>query len=202
MNPPEEYINHNSVEPGQGGLNQEINKRQFRSNGIGESNNLDKVREILFGGQIRDVEKRFARLEERFVTEIANVRDETRKRLDALEIYLKKEVDSLTERFKKEQTEREAALQALSQEQKHTNLSLEKKLSQFDEQTASSQRELREQILNQSKSLQDDIQQKSEEILALLKREAQELQRAKTDRSQLAALLTELAMRLNAENKS
>ncbi|HIK06792.1 MAG TPA: hypothetical protein IGS40_19210 [Trichormus sp. M33_DOE_039] len=202
MNPPEEYINHNSAESGQGGLNQEINKLQLRNHSLTEGNNLDRVRDILFGSQIRDVDKRFTRLEERLVTEIANFRDEARKRLDALETYIKKEVDSLTERVKKEQTERESVLQALTEEQKNINQSLERKLSQFEEQTNNSQRDLREQILNQSKSLQDDIQQKYEEMLTLLKRETQELDKDKTDRSKLAALFTELAMRLNVEDKS
>lgn len=202
MNPPEEYINHNAVEPGLGGSNLENNKLQFSTNGIGESNSLDKVRDILFGNQIREVDKRFARLEERLIAELVNVRDETRKRLDALENYIRQEVDSLTERLKKEQVERDAVVRSLSEENKNINSSLENKIAQFDEQTTSRQRELREHILNQSKNLQDDLQQKYEEILALLKRETQELQKDKTDRSKLAALFTELAIRLNADNKS
>ncbi|MFN6568165.1 hypothetical protein [Dendronalium sp. ChiSLP03b] len=202
MNLPEEYINNNLGQLREGGSNQEINKQLFSSNSISESNNLDKVREILFGNQVREVEKRFARLEERLVKEFNDVRDETRKRLDALEIYLKKEVDFLTERLKNEQAERDTAVQTLSEEHRSIAISLEKKFAQFDEQTINSQRDLREQILNQSKSLQDDIRQKYEEILALLQREAQELHRDKTDSSKLAALFTDLAIRLNTQNKS
>lgn len=200
MNPPEEYINNNLEQINEGGSNLEINKQLLSSNSISESNSLDKVRQILFGSQVREVEKRFTRLEDRLVKELTDVRDETRKRLDALEIYIKKEVESLTERVKNEQAEREVAVQGLSEEHRNITTSLEKKLVQFDEKTTTSQRELREQILNQSKSLQDDIRQKYEEILALLEREAQELRRDKTDRSKLAALFTELAIRLNAEN--
>jgi DNA repair exonuclease SbcCD ATPase subunit len=202
MNPPEEYIHHNAVEPGQGGSNPENNKLLFSTNGIGESNSLEKVRDILFGNQIREVDKRFARIEERLMNELVNVRDETRKRLDALESYIRQEVDSLTERLKKEQLERDAAVRSLSEEQRNVNLSLENKIAQLDEQTTNRQRELREQLLNQSKNLQDDLQQKYEEILTVLKRETQELQKDKTDRSKLAALFTELAIRLNADNKS
>ncbi|MBU7586697.1 MAG: hypothetical protein KAF91_28195 [Nostoc sp. TH1S01] len=202
MNPPEEYINHNTVEQGQGGSNPVNNKLQFTNNGIGETNSLDKVRDILFGSQIREIDKRFARLEERLISELVNVRDETRKRLDALESYIKQEVDSLTEQLKKEQLERDAVMRSHSEEQKNINLSLENKIAQIDEQATSRQRELRDQILNQSKNLQDDLQKKYEEILAVLNRETQELQKDKTDRSKLAALFTELAIRLNADNKS
>ncbi|MBD2447652.1 hypothetical protein H6G76_10795 [Nostoc sp. FACHB-152] len=202
MNPPEEYINHNVVEPGQGVSNIDNNKLQFSSNGIGESNSLDKVRDILFGNQIREVDKRFARIEERLINELVNVRDETRKRLDALESYIRQEVDSLTERLKKEQLERDTVVRSLLEDQKNINLSLENKIAQLDEQTINRQRELREHILNQSKNLQDDLQQKYEEILNILKRETQELQKEKTDRSKLAALFSELAMRLNSDTKS
>ncbi len=49
--------------------------------------NLDKVRDILFGSQMRDNERRFGRLEERLAKEAGDLRDETRKRLDSLEVY-------------------------------------------------------------------------------------------------------------------
>lgn len=202
MNPPEEYINQNTVEPGQGVSNQVNNKLQFNANGIGETNSLDKVRDILFGTQVREFDKRFARLEERLIAELVNVRDETRKRLDALESYVKQEVDSLTARLKKEQTERDAVVRSLGEEQSHINISLENKIAQLDEQTTNRQRELREQILNQSKNLQDDLQHKYEEILAVINRETQELQKDKTDRTKLATLFTELAIRLNADHQS
>lgn len=201
MNPPEEYISHNSLKVEQEGANSANNDLQF-SNGISESRSLDKVREILVGNQIRDIEKKIIRLEERLMQEFSNVRDESKKRLDALENYVKQEVDSLTQRLKNEQKERDIQVKALAEENKNISINLENKLTQFDEQTTKSQRELHEQIFNQSKSLQDDIQKKSQEILILLEREVQQLRRDKTDRSNLAAIFAELAVRLNADNKS
>src|SRR4051794_10546298 len=43
---------------------------------------LDKVRDILFGDQMRDVERRFARLEERLIKETADLKDDVRRRLE------------------------------------------------------------------------------------------------------------------------
>ena len=51
--------------------------------------NLDKVRDLLFGGQMRDYDRRFARLEERLVKETTELRDDVKKRLGALEAYMK-----------------------------------------------------------------------------------------------------------------
>jgi DNA anti-recombination protein RmuC len=203
MNTPEEYSNHHiSGETAQTGANPNINKSAFNGADIGEINSLEKVRDILFGNQMRDVDKRFARLEERLAKECTSLRDESRKRFDSLEAYIKKEIESLTEQLKNEQGGRSEALKSLGEEQKNITMALEKKLTQFDEQTSNSQRELREQILNQSKSLQDDIKQKYEEIMAVLEREAHELRSDKTDRSTLAAMFTELAIRLNSNLKS
>lgn len=128
------------------------------------------------------------------------MRDETKKRLDTLENYLKTEIEALAEQLKNEQAKRDEAVKALSEEQKNLTTSVDKKLAQFEEQTTTKARELRQQILNQSQTLHDDIRQKYEEILALLQREAQEIRAEKTDRSALAAMFTELAMRLNSKS--
>ncbi|MBW4573599.1 MAG: hypothetical protein KME31_38315 [Tolypothrix carrinoi HA7290-LM1] len=90
-------------------------------------------------------------------------------------------------------------MKALTEQHKNMTISLENKLAQFEEKTTNNQREMREQILNQSKNLHDDIRQKYEEILAALERDTQELRKDKTDRSTLAHLFTELAIRLNQQ---
>jgi DNA anti-recombination protein RmuC len=166
---------------------------------FGGVNSLEKVREILFGNQLRDVEKKFARLEERLLKECLNSREENKKRLDNLENYIKQELESLSKRMKQEQGNREETLHNLAEENKKITTALENKLNQFDEHVNNSQREMREQILNQSKNLHDDMLQKYAEILEILRREAEELRHAKTDRSTLANLLSELAIRLNSQ---
>ncbi|KOP24154.1 hypothetical protein AMR41_22535 [Hapalosiphon sp. MRB220] len=192
-----EKINHNFADPTPGGLVPSITQAAI-SNNFGDISSLDKVRDILFGGQMRELEKKFTRLEDRLIKECGSLRDETKKRLDYLENYIKNEIEAVNDQLKNEQFKREEAITTLSEEQKGINLSIERKLSQFDEQAATKTRELREQLLNQSQSLQDDIRQKYEEILALLQQESQEIRAEKTDRSTLAAMFTELAIRLNS----
>ena len=119
MNQPETEHNNHFTEPAQLEPARNTNTPQFSSADIGDTNNLAKVRDLLFGNQMRDMEKRFTRLEERLVKECAQLWDETKKRLDSLEIYIKKEVESLTERYKNEQDEREQSIQSLAEEQKN-----------------------------------------------------------------------------------
>jgi DNA anti-recombination protein RmuC len=168
---------------------------------LGGTGNIDKIRDILFGVQMRDYEKRFARLEERLMKESSDLRDETRKRFDSLEAYIKQEMEALVQRFTAEQGARAESFEQLSQGIKETTRAFEKRAAQMDEQTAKGQRELRQQILDQSKSLNDEIRQKHQEMLQTIEREATELRTDKTDRSALAGLFTEVAMRLTNDFK-
>ena len=142
-----------------------------------------------------------ARLEERMTKESSDLREELRRSFDSLESFTKKEVESLADRLRVEQGERGESVQDLSRELHRLNESLEKKIRQLDEQSSRTQRDLRQQILDQSKSLADDIRQKYEMLSSALGQQVEDLRKDKTDRSALADLFTELAMRLNNEFK-
>lgn len=198
-NPEDDRISYIAVEPSKANLLQGLSKSQLNGADLTGGGNLDKVRDILFGGQMRDYEKRFNRLEDRLIKECSSIREDIKKRLDSLEMYIKQEVEVLNEGLKAEQSQRDETTREIAQELKDTTKSLEKRIGQLDEQSNQKQRELRQQILEQSKSLDDDMRQKYESILAVIEREVQELRSDKTDRSTLAALLTQVAMRLNNE---
>jgi len=161
--------------------------------------NVDKIRDILFGSQMRDYEKRFIRLEERIMKETADLRDETKKRFDSLENYINKEMESLSDRLTAEKDARSESVKELSKELKDTSKSFEKKVGRLDEQLRKSSRDLRQQILDQSKSLSDEIREKHEETAAALEQTAQELRAEKVDRATLSELFMEMAMRLSDE---
>src|SRR5712692_4010154 len=57
--------------------------------------NVDKIRDILFGSQMRDYEKRFARMEDRLAKDAAALREDLKKRFDALESFAKQEIESV-----------------------------------------------------------------------------------------------------------
>lgn len=163
--------------------------------------NLEKIRDILFGAQVHDFEKRFARLEERLLKETSDARAETKKRFDALEAFIKKEVESLSDRVKTEQAERTESGKEILRELHEAARGLEKKLAQLDDVTTRSQRELRQQILDQSKALTEEIRTRVRESAAALSKELKELRAEKTDRAALAGLFTDAAMRLSNDFK-
>ena len=161
--------------------------------------NLDKVRDLLFGGQMRDFDRRFSRLEERLAKETADLREEVKKRLATLEGYMKAEVDSLSDRLRAEHDGRASADQDLGRELRGVAQQFDQKVVQLDEVFARGQRELRQQLHLQHQELSDEIRQRFEDVVERLAREAGELRGDKTDRKALAALLTEMAMRLNGD---
>ena len=206
------------VEKTKAGAVEAASQPQIRSDEVGGVGNIEKVRDILFGTQMRDYEKRFVRMEERMGKEVSNLRDETKKRFDAIESYAKREVESLIDRLtveqnertelvkreaellnsrlKAEQNERVEAIKELSRELKEADRLLEKRITQLDDQLSKTSRELRQQLLDQSKELSEVIRLKYEDAMAALERVARELRVDKVDRSKLSELLMGMALHL------
>ena len=141
---------------------------QSHSTNSDESGNIDKVRDILFGSQVRDIDKRTNRLKEDMLSEISELRDETQKHFGSLESYIKKEMEAISDRLSSEQ-----------------------------DQLNKTARELRQDILDQSKNLSDEIRKKNKETIAVLEQRTLELSEDKAGRSALAKLFTEMAIRLS-----
>lgn len=93
-----------------------MSKRPVDGSYAQESAPMEQVRELLFGAQLKDMEIRFKRQEERFLREIAESRDSLKKRLDSLENFMKSESSSLLNRLKEEQEERVEAQKAEQRE--------------------------------------------------------------------------------------
>lgn len=167
--------------------------------GIAGGESLDKIRDILFGNQVREYDKRFAGVEDRLRRESQALRDEMTRRLDSLESYIKNEVGSILDRIKKEQQERGAGLKELGQGLEKTGKALDEKTGGLADELSKSERKLREELLQQSKSLTDEIRRRHEEASTALERAAAELRHSKTDRADLSAMLAELAVRIGED---
>lgn len=163
--------------------------------------NVDKIRDILFGSQMRDYEQRFARLEEALKKESLDLRDSTRRHLEALEGFVHKELAALEARLNAERDERSEGHSRLTADLSSASTSIMKKIGEIENHEAQAKREIRNDVLQQSKELTDAIHNKGEELIALLERRAQELNHTKTDRAGLAGLLNEVALRLTDQFK-
>jgi hypothetical protein len=183
----------------QHGQTREMNRSQLAAGELGGAANLDKIRDLLFGDQARESERQLNRLEERLVRGYTEFKEDTRRRFESLELFVTREIESLTERLRAEHTARDESFSELSEALRETVKSFEKKAVQFDEQSNRAQRDLRLQIMEQSKTLRDEFSDKSRELSESFGRAIAELRLEKTDRRALAALLTEVAVRLDNE---
>jgi uncharacterized protein YydD (DUF2326 family) len=166
------------------------------------NSNINKVKEILFGDQSREYERRFVRLEDRLTRECNHLREDTHQQFEALKQYIQQEISGLAAALKSEQIQRDEVLEGMDEAFKIITRTLEQRVEQLEVETSQRQRELRQQLLEQSKMLDDEIRQKYQEILAILERRTQELRAEKADRSTLASLFRDLALRVNNQDIS
>jgi DNA repair exonuclease SbcCD ATPase subunit len=157
---------------------------------------LESVRSILFGAQIREFDRRIAKLEEQLVRSLETMRDTLNRRFDALEAFAKEEVGAVNKRLAAEQQQRTDGHEHMTGELRDLAKALKEQRAQLEEQVAESERSLRARLLDQAKSLTEDLQQKADALTALTERHVEELRTDKADRLALAELFDGVAMRL------
>ena len=69
--------------------------------------NVEQIREILFGGQMRDYERRFATLEERLTRNVEQISQSFENRLEQLDAFAKREFEKFSELMQQERSTRE-----------------------------------------------------------------------------------------------
>jgi hypothetical protein len=163
----------------------------------GGAGNVDKIRDILFGSQMRDYESRFARLEETLIKETLEIRETNRRRFEQLEGYIKNEFETVQSRLKTERDERSDAASKLSRELKDLNDTLSRRIRDLDDRETDVERKLRSDLLQQARDLTEEIRTRHDEMVSVLDKRVSELRDGKTDRAALASLFNEVALRLS-----
>jgi len=172
---------------------------ETRNGAIDETGKVDRIRDILFGSQMRDYDGRFQRLDERLTREAADTRADTQKRLEALESFIKGALESVSNRLNTEQFARGHAVEKLTRDLAETAGALELATKNLGEHADRELHALRQQLLDQSKALGDEIREKHGQVKADLDREAEQIRGAMTGREALSEMLSEVALRLKNE---
>jgi DNA anti-recombination protein RmuC len=159
---------------------------------------LDKVRDILFGGQMRAVEARLQALEERLLHEQAQMRADLGKQLAGLEAEAKRELQSLTEQLAADRVKRGEELKTLGADLRDGLRGLEKRHVKLEEMGGAADAELRDSILEQSRAVSAQIERLSQRFAADLNREATGLRHDKADVAALVGIFSDMAGRLGS----
>jgi uncharacterized membrane-anchored protein YhcB (DUF1043 family) len=186
-----------------------------------ESASMEQVRELLFGAQLKDMQTRFQRQEERFQREITDSRNALKTRLDSLENFMKSEIASLLHRLKDEQEERAEVVKAEQRERSETlkseqrerieamsllardldaaNEAFERKLTKLSGTLDNLERELRQLLQAESSALSAKVDEKYQDTLEALSKTSSDIRRDMVYRSSFSTMLTEMAVKLSGQ---
>ncbi len=163
--------------------------------------NVDQIRQILFGGKMRDYEKRFVEMERRLAESIEQISGTVEKRIDRLDTYAKREFVKLADKLKAEQKARSEIGKQSSKDLDSLGEQVEGWFAEIEEQMESESRALHAALKEQGEELLGVINEHSEHLNSSLQGEARELAETKLGREDLAGALAELALRLKKDFK-
>jgi seryl-tRNA synthetase len=171
---------------------------------------MEQVRELLFGAQLKDVETRFQRLEERFQREISDVQEALKTRLDSLENFMKSETGSLLHRLQEEQSERDSVIRdeqreraeslgKLTRELAATADAFERRNAKLSSALDNTERELRNLLMAESNALSAKVEERYQDALNVLSNTAAQIRHDMVYRSALSGMFTDLAVKLSGQ---
>ncbi len=161
--------------------------------------NVDKIRDILFGGQMRDYESRFRTMDKLISQETSRLSNDINARLDQLDAYVKKEFTILNEKLLSENKDRKNAAEDLAGSMADMRKVLENRIADVDEVHGSAEQEIRGRLHEQATELLEAIRNNQASIESSLREESRRLGDEKVARSDLAGLFSEVALRLQRE---
>jgi hypothetical protein len=198
-----------------------MSKSIQESTPVDDSPSMTQVRELLFGGQLKELEARFQRQEDALQREVENIRDFVKSRLDSLENFMKSECSTLLRRvqeekveresalkleqrerveaFKAEQRERAEALERLGKELAASSESGERKISKTAAMLDTVERELRDLLLAESNALSSKIDECRQNVMEVVSTTDGHLRGDLVYRNVLSQVLAEAAMKLNGQ---
>lgn len=161
--------------------------------------NVDKIREILFGAHIRDYDSRFSQLEQRLVAENEKMGQFLEKRLTGIATATQRELAGLAEQIE-DQKKKLADLQNESRnELESANHQIGERLNDLDDVLDKETRALRNDLSEQYNSLVDLVKKTRASLDDAVVRETSQLQHGKVGREDLSVLLADLAARLQQD---
>ena len=165
----------------------------------GEVVGVDKIRDLLFGSQMQDYDRRFSMLEERFLQRFREIEAETARKVSSLELSAKQQLESLTAQLGEEKDLRTDADREIERTQREHNDGVEKRLRSTSEQLSRLERDQADRLAQEVQSLREEIKRRSEDIQRTIEKMFAELSNVKTDRNLLAGLFVEIARCLNQD---
>jgi iron-sulfur cluster repair protein YtfE (RIC family) len=150
--------------------------------------NVDKIRDIIFGGQMREYDVRFAAVENRLIKESTRLRQDMEERMDSLENLVLREFETLNNKLQLEKKERNESLLSAESLLKKAHDLLSQRLGDLENKNLEEIRKLRNQEHEDIKNLRSNLHELREELSSHIDREIDALRKSKVDKAGIAAL--------------
>lgn len=161
--------------------------------------NVDQIRDILFGGQMRDYERRFHELHQKLEADLTRMREAQDKRLMQIEKRVDDQFEKLNKLMRQEIDDRNGAVADLEsrvqQAARTARAEINKAVDGVSGEVAQSDDRLRAALAD----LQQTFSARAGETEAALSRSNSQLRAEKVGREDLAALLAEFSLRLQGD---
>jgi hypothetical protein len=135
------------------------------------SNNLDQVREILFGAHYRDFERKLGRLEALVGSQSDELRTDTKSLVQVLEAHFKREIDAMNAQRESDRQAQMEAINGVARETREALAQIDQRIKKLEDGLARAQREFRQQILDEGKAYVEQTRRVREEVFTMLHRE-------------------------------
>lgn len=158
--------------------------------------NVDQIRDIIFGPQMREYESRFSALAANLESEAASLRKDLESRFSALTDKGSKSSESLTAELKAERAERielgrrlTAELREISKEMERSIRAAETTAERLHKESLKAAAELADEARAEARAQYDELAERISTGLSAA-------ERSKPGREEMAAILSEMAARL------
>lgn len=159
-------------------------------------NGLEKVREILFGANVRGLNQEISALSEEISAKFDAFKEEQEERLNALEERILEKTEQLSRKISSETGERIDSVSELSDGLSSARQLLLSELEGLRSHTGDESAEIRKLVEKQAASFAESLQCLKVEMKANMGSSLSEMESKKTDKKALAELLKEVSNKL------
>ena len=162
-----------------------------------KTEDLDKIRDILFGQQVQAQDQRFAQLEQTLTEECARLRTTFNQRFDNLEAQINEQIEQLWQRLNNEETSRKNSIADLRRSLCESEKAADRARDRLSETLADNHQNLQADIKDQISVLRASFEEEIEALLTQIEAETSERKVShSTARTELSALFAGLSKQL------
>lgn len=172
---------------------------QKAENEINQLGNVDQIREILFGSQTRELNKRFEKLE----NDIKRAQDEIKTKIEQnqkdFSLRLDNEVELISKKIKNITIQQQEEIADIRDNELKQEKRVQSSIDILNDELSAKHEQLYKEQLENRNNLQEAINNLKNELFDIMEEKLQELGDLKLSRDDAAEIMMETAMRLKGK---